>query len=622
MQGFSRGAVSAALILSLLVSPLVPAAASDDLIRTPTARQPDTGRAVAVIAVAGDMRAGYLTAVPLEGVGVTLRRTALADGSRTATADLEVIAVREGRSGPQAALGVRGLLGTDRATPYVVLGRRWWDLDISLGLGSGRFADGGGIAPPWGGPAVAPFGGVAWRPFGPAISFAAEYDPAGTAPSSTGGSGGRGRMPVNLGLSWRPLSWLNLSAALIRGDRAELRAAVLLQPPAGRHPDPPPAGRPQRPGGSSPATAERRIARALALEGIPPAGVSVAAAQQPGRTTVWLDRLPPGPPARAVGRVARVLAREAPPTVERFSVVLQPEGLDGTSVSVMRRDVERAMAARGSPAEIWLNADLAPVAEDAPATPSRWSFALTQSTRIDPAAMSFRPPALVAADLSGRWRSGSWLLSGGTRFDMRSRALGLTALYGGWVGSPGGGWHLRHAAGILDEAFAGHSAEALYRPHGARWATGLQADLVAERHDPLPGSLALGNRALLSVLAGAYLETPDAGGYVAVHAGRYLAGDPGFTVELSRSLPRGLRLDAHATVTGATRDRRDAGFGLTLHVPFGRPEPVPLDVSAQVALRTQPLGAGRRLDQPLPLYRMTGDASYGRIAASWPRLLD
>lgn len=617
MLDFLRGAVPAALLLALLAPA---AAASGDLIRTPTARQPDPGRAVAGVAVAGDMRTGYLTAVPLAGVGVTLRRTALADGSQAASADIEVIMAREGRTGPQAALGVRGLLGTDRAAPYVVLGRRWWDLDLSLGLGGGPFADSGGIAPPWGGPTVAPFGGVAWRPFGPAVSFAAEYDPRGIAPSSAGGRGGRGRLPVNLGLSWRPLSWLDLSAALIRGDRAEIRAAVLLQPPPERRPDPPPAGGPTRPGGSSPATAERRIARALTLEGIPPAGVSVVTAPpSSGRTTVWLDRLPAGPPARAVGRVARVLAREAPPAVERFSVVLRPDGLDGASVSVMRRDVERAMAARGSPAEIWLNADLSPAAGDAPAAPPRWDFALTQLTRIDPAAARFGTPALVAADLSGRWRSGPWLLSGGARFDARSGELGLNALYGGWMGSPGGGWHLRHAAGILDEAFAGHSAEALYRPHGARWAAGLQADLVAER---VAGSLAVGDQALLSVLAGAYLETPDAGGHVALHAGRYLAGDPGFTVELSRSLPRGLRLDAHATLTGATQGRRGAGFGVSLHVPFGRPGPVPLDVSARLAVRTEPVGTGRRLDQPLPLYRMTGGASYGRIVASWPRLLD
>ncbi|HEV7369780.1 YjbH domain-containing protein [Arenibaculum sp.] len=623
MSGLPRTIASTALLLALLLPATVPAAERDgvsgELIRTPTARQLEPGLAAAGAVIAGDMRAGYLTVVPFQGVAATLRRLELSDRSVAATADLELIVAREGRSGPQVAIGMRGLLGASDAAPYVVLGRRWWDLDFSLGVGGGRFADLDGILLPWSGQVVAPFGGVAWQPFGPALSFEAEYDPRGIAPAASGGRGGRGRLPLNLGLSWRPLRWLDLSAALVRGERAEMRVALLLQPPPERRAGPLRPQAPVRPGGSAPASAERRIARALTEYGMPATAVRVEARGAAPRTMVWLDRLPDGPPARTVGRVARVLAREAPPAVEWLTIVLQPEGLDGTSVSLMRRDVERAAAARGSPAEIWRNAEIGPVTEDAPAPASRWAFALTQRTRVDPASTGSRVPDLLAADLSGRWRSGPWLMAGEVRFDMRSREPGLNALYGGWTGSPGGGWHLRYSSGILEETFAGHSAEALYRPAGARWAAGLQADLVFER---LPGSVAVTDRPFLSTIASAYLETPDAQGYVAVHAGRYLAGDPGFTVELSRILPRGLRLDAHATLTQATQGRRGAVFGLNLTVPFGRADPLPLDVSAELTLGPATVGAGRRLDQPLPLYRMTGEGSYGRIVASWPRILD
>ncbi|HSK41334.1 MAG TPA: YjbH domain-containing protein, partial [Arenibaculum sp.] len=385
-------------------------------------------------------------------------------------------------------------------------------------------------------------------------------------------------------------------------------------------------------------TAERRLAHALAEVGLAPASVRVA----PPATTVWLDRLPRGPAARTVGRTARVMAREAPPEVELFEIVLRPDRLDGSTVGVLRGDLERAASHRGSPAELWRTARLEAVGEAAPSPPPRWSLRLTPRVEIDPAGPGGRVHKRAAADLGVRRHDGKWLLTGVVRFnlaadlaapdplvgpftirgdvaDHAALPVGLAELHSAWLWSPGKGWHLRYAGGLLEEMFGGHSAEVLLRPPGARWAVGLQADFVAKR--PSHASF-VGRVPLFSSMLGAYYESAGGDAHGALHLGRYLGGDRGATLELERRLPSGLTLRAHATWTDATAGRGGADIGFGMALPLGLPAAFPLDVTLEASFRRLGRDAGQRLDQPLPLYRLTGPGSYGRVAGSWRHVLE
>jgi hypothetical protein len=105
-----------------------------------------------------------------------------------------------------------------------------------------------------------------------------------------------------------------------------------------------------------------------------------------------------------------------------------------------------------------------------------------------------------------------------------------------------------------------------------------------------------------------------------LRAGRYLAGDLGSTIELSRLFDGGVRIGAYATLTNAGGHNFD--HGISIRVPIG---PLPLAGRALAPeITTRGLGrdAGQRVDQTLRLYDLTGAAGVGRIMGSWNRLLE
>ena len=164
--------------------------------------------------------------------------------------------------------------------------------------------------------------------------------------------------PVNAGMVWRPLPWIEAGAAFEQGHAAMLRASLMLD--AGRldsgapAKSPPPDHRSHARQRVKPRDAERRIQTALRSAGMPVQAVRIDDAQ----ATVWLDSVPDGPPARTAGRVARIMAARSPADVERLTVVLGPAELAGSAVSFLRADLERADRHAGSPAEIWRTAEL------------------------------------------------------------------------------------------------------------------------------------------------------------------------------------------------------------------------------------------------------------------------
>ena len=104
--------------------------------------------------------------------------------------------------------------------------------------------------------------------------------------------------------------------------------------------------------------------------------------------------------------------------------------------------------------------------------------------------------------------------------------------YGAWLWNPVSDWHTRISGGSLDEMFSGVEGEVLYRPFGARWAAGIDGDFVAKR---VPGNLIYvepGNFA--TAHANLHYESNDGLIHGVLRAGRYLAGDLGSTIELSR----------------------------------------------------------------------------------------
>lgn len=660
LAGFA-GLLAAALASPAAAAPSLTDSGGAGLLQVPSARMlpPDTLAAGA--AWTPLYRHGFVTLQALPDLEATLRQsTGIATherpGGQSGGLDLKLRLLREDAGRPEVSIGARSLFQTGgQAARYLVMSRRWFDTDWTLGIGWGRFAQGSLF-----GSRFSPIGGVEVRTPVAGLSLKADYTGDLLRAERAVHPGLSRPFPVNVGLAWRPLPWIEVGAGFEQGHSAMLRGTLVLDAagldgrpaaaPPGKDARPPLGARPAR---TTPRTAERRILAALRSGGMNARAVRVDGQE----TTAWLDEVPDGPPARAAGRAARIMAARAPAEVEMLTVVLGPAELNGTAVSILRADLERASRHAGSPAEIWRTAELNRAGStDPPPRPSgeRWDLTLTPRLEWSPAFRS-GPPAyratLDAAVVSGlaegfvtgaglRFNLGSDLARQptderdaclpGVRSDLARYADGVAVtadhLYAAWLWNPVSDWHTRLSTGHLDEMFGGWEGEVLYRPFGARWAAGIDADLVAKR---VPGNLIYYEaQGYASAHASLYYESGDGLIHGTLRAGRYLAGDVGATVELSRAFEGGVRIGAYATVTDAGAAAMDQG--ISIRIPLG-PLPGPLSGSlsgsgrgpaSEVAVRSLGRDAGQRVDQPLRLYDLTGRSGVGRVMGTWDRLLE
>lgn len=635
----------------------------------------------------GDLHRHYtISAQPLPWLEVTARNSAYPGyyGLTEPGLDLKLRVRREDERGPALVIGGRDVTGSGLDLPgkgrfageYVALSRRWWDLDLTLGMGWGTLGEGGQLRNPlrflggrfrrdrdpsawpatrgpkawFNGERVALFGGVEWHTPVDGLSLKLEssgdrfraqrQDEPGFDPGSR----------YSLGLSWRPASWADLGAAYEQGRRLMLRLSVRFDPAVDAdRPDRPPPGVGPRPSAGSALSADA-IALVARSRGLP-----VRSARIDGEiATLWLDPAGNGrmPLAREVGDAARLLADLAPPQVERLRVVTGAGGLDTASVTLLRRDLERAANHRGSAEEIWRTTQLATTA----APPPNWRPRLDLSTRL---VASFDLAELGTA-LAQRTHTDVMLraeplrglvLGGGLRINAPSdlqlldtnavpaaqpvrsdlpryadRPLALDHAYAAWLAEPAEGLTTRLSAGHLEEMYAGIGAEALLQPFAARWALGLDLNQVWKRRPESLLAFDHGDARGAGHLS-LYWESPGADTTTALRLGRYLGGDWGGTVEVMRRFDGGIGLSAHATWTegpdGAqSRFGGRMDWGLALVVPIAASGWLPVGGTVETAVRTLGRDAGQRLQQPLPLYDLRVPGGVGRLTGTWSKLLE
>lgn len=657
------------------------------LLQMPNARMAPDGSMSGGLTALGDLHRHYtISTQPLPWLEVTARNSAYPGyyGLTEPGLDLKLRLRREDERGPALVIGGRDVTGSGLDLPgkgrfageYIALSRRWWDLDLTLGMGWGTLGEAGHLRNPlrflggrfrrdrdpsawpttrgpkawFSGERVALFGGVEWHTPVDGLSLKLEssgdrfraqrQDEPGFDPGSR----------YSLGLSWRPASWADLGAAYEQGRRLMLRLSVRFDPAVDAdRPNRPPPGVGPRPSAGSALSADA-IALVARSRGLP-----VRAARIEGEVaTLWLDPAGSGrmPLAREVGDAARLLADLAPPQVERLRVVTGAGGLDTANITLLRRDLERAADHRGSAEEIWRTTQLAATADP----PPDWRPRLDLSTRLVAsfdlaelgtalAQRTYTDVMLRAEPLRGL------VLGGGLRVNAASdlqlldtnavppaqpvrsdlpryadRSLALDHAYAAWLAKPAEGLTTRLSAGHLEEMYAGVGAEALFQPFSSRWALGLDLNQVWKRRPESFLAIDRGD-ARGTGHASFYWEAPGAGTTTALRLGRYLGGDWGGTVEVMRRFDGGIGLTAHATWTegpdGAqSRFGGRMEWGLALVVPIAASGWLPVGGTVETAVRTLGRDAGQRLQQPLPLYDLRVPGGVGRLTGTWSHLLD
>lgn len=298
---------------------------------------------------------------------------------------------------PALAVGIQDIAGTGiYGGEYLVASKRFWDFDLTLGMGWGRlgtyadgnnpltdlwsgFADrsrdvGQGGTLRWGsyfrGEDISVFGGVEWTvppvdtPWGvldglrAKVEFSGDRlrDERGGYPANTVNLGGYAQARVNAGLQWSN-DWLDLGAHWVNGTDLVLRASLRMDPqdpPRAPLPAPPAmAARPE--GGSAEAQdAAPRIFAALREAGL--RGRAVAIEGEEARIAVSGGRY--RTLAQVAGRVVRAAQPFLPRQVERVVIAWSRDGLEIARLMVLRSAMEAAARGHGSAEEIFATATL------------------------------------------------------------------------------------------------------------------------------------------------------------------------------------------------------------------------------------------------------------------------
>ncbi|WP_109123767.1 YjbH domain-containing protein [Dyella sp. C11] len=567
---------------------------------------------------------------------------------------------------PDLSVGARDIGGTGLFSgEYVVMNKRLGPLDVSLGMGWGYVGARGDITNPFSiisdkfkvrpttdgtgrfssntyfrGPAAL-FGGVSYQTPWDWLVLKAEYD-GNDYKHEPQHNNQPQNSPINVGAVFRPSHNLDLSVGYERGNTVMFGLTLHANVAQGTGPtkllDPP---LPQRSAGTVGQAPEQVDWASVARELHDNAGIQVSSITRRGSEVVVTgEQQRYLYDAKAVGRASRVLDNHLGQGVDWFTVAAQQEGLTTAETSVHRprfeelidHDIDLSDFRRG----VEQNAPTPrneEVLYTAPIKRVDQSFALTygqnlggpnafllyQISAIYNVDVHFTPnlwwSGVLAADLVDNYDKFTYDAPSDlprVRTDVRkyvtsstitmpifqltqTRQLGQD-LYGMAYG------------GMLESMFGGVGGEVLYRPFGERWAIGTDVNWVKQRGYDQDFSF-----------RGYHVVTGHVTGYfnmgykdvtVAISAGRYLAGDWGATVDVSREFTNGVRMGAYATKTNVSAQQFGEGSfdkGIYISIPFDLM--LPRSTMTRAAFVWDPLirDGGASLNKRYTLYSLTSD---------------
>lgn len=598
--------------------------------------------------------------------------------------DVSLRLLRESTYAPSVVLGFQDILGTGiYQAEYIVATKTFAeDFRLTAGLGWGRFGTYGSLGSPFGerpaidvgqggnvnfkqlfrGP-VAPFAGVAWRA-NDRLTVKAEYSSDAYVQETANGSLDR-RSPFNFGVDYKITEGTTVSAGYLYGSEIGFQLNFALNPtrpayPSGREGAPAPVRLRPTPqenpeswdtawvtDGETVPALEGIIATALAEDGILLDGISLEG--NIARLSIRNTRFRPQP--EAIGRTTRLLTRALPASVSTFQIALATEdGLPTTAVTLNRSDVEQLENADA--AAIFARAQI----EDARALPPIQPSALVTTRRFrwslapDVVLGLFDPDQPVRGELNLRLAAEADLAPGLVVSGAISKELignldeieresdsslprvrsdialyekegdpALEHLTMAWYSRPAPEIFSRVTVGYLEPMFGGVSGEVLWRPVDSRLALGVEVNYAQQRDF----DQRFGFRDYSVVTGHGSIYYQFNRGYNArLHVGRYLAGDVGATLALSRRFDNGWEVGAYVTKTDVTAEEFGEGSfdkGIELTIPFDWFTGRPTRNRAEAVFRSLARDGGAILDVRGRLYDRVRDSDQQTLEANWGR---
>jgi len=554
--------------------------------------------------------------------------------------DFRLRLMEETASRPQVALGMMDFGGTGLfSSEFLVASKRFGDFDWSLGMAWGILGSSGNVTNPFaeisdkaktrtvgsvsGGEAnasaffrgpAALFGGLQYHTPWDKWVLKAEYD-GNNYQNEPSSNTQRQRTPLNLGLVYRYHPSLDVSFGVERGDKIMLgftmhtQVAKLYAPKIADQPTP----RVQR---ARPTVDPLWIATVVDLGAMSTWGVKRIDQQgnvlqvvfESAGGTHWDER---------IERIAAVLHRDAPASVDVFELIFEEQGFVLTE-RVIQRDrwaEQNTSLVVGSKRKPSISprppSGLAPstsgqgLSAKEPLwerTPGRFGYALVPSWQQNIGgpdgfvlfrvglATPFRFRIQENLSISGaaslnifdnydKFRYDGPSLLPRVRTNMRQymtdSRLNIPNLQLTQFGALGANNYYSVYGGYLEPMFGGVGAEWLHRPWHGPLAFGVDVNYVQQRDfDQFFGFDKAGTQTGYRVATGhatAYWDTGWNDTHVRLSVGRYLARDVGATLDLSRTFKNGVAVGAWATRTDVSAAKFGEGSfdkGMYLRIPF------------------------------------------------------
>lgn len=326
----------------------------------------------------------------------------------------------------------------------------------------------------------------------------------------------------------------------------------------------------------------------------------------PDRATIRVRNVRYGQESQALGRVLRILAQTMPASIEVFEVIFTVNGLDASQIQISRTELESLHPEVNPTQPTLAGVDVLPAnPATAPVTMRIWGTQRNTLTYgIDPyiETFLFDPESpirgAIGVEAFARYEfgqgfvgdgliriplisnlSGSRIVDGvqpGGPFPVRSQLafynqqsdIRLERLTLSHYGHIWGDFYSRVSVGYLERMFAGVSGEVLWQPVDSRIGVGLELSHVWRRD--FDGGFGLQDYTTTTGHLSVYF--PLWGDFTGqVDFGRYLAGDYGGTLRVTREFENGWRVGAYATLTDVTFDEFGEGSfdkGIEITVPL------------------------------------------------------
>lgn len=566
---------------------------------------------------------------------------------------------------PALAIGINDFIGTGiYGSEYIVATKALRpDVAVTVGLGWGRLAGVGGFDSPFGthfaerpprdlgqgGQVmqnaifkgdVAVFAGVEWQindQFGVTVEYSSDAYPYDDRVSFTR------RSPVNLGLTYAPRTDLQFGLSYLYGSELAGQFTYHInpqRPPWGSGLDQAPMPVAVVP--KAPVLQRSVLDRQLTAEGLRLQSIS----QDGDLLVIAIENTRYVASAQAIGRAARILTARAPSGVNRYAITLVANGIAGPTTHLNREDlIIHEFALDGAAATLanvrFVSTPTQPEGTPPPFAyrispyvtpnifdpdnPLRADFGVALDVAWAPApnfalAGSFRQKIGGNLDQTTR-RSNSVLPKVRSNFALYEREgdLDIISLTGVWYGQPAPTVTTRVSFGLLEQMFGGISAEVLWTPTNSPFAFGLEVNHVRQRG--YDDDFAFLEYEVTTGHASAYWDM-GRGYHAQIDAGRYLAGDWGTTLHLTRKFHNGWSIGAFATLTDVSfEDFGEGSFdkGITIEIPLSWLSGTPRRDSLERTIRPVTRDGGARLNIEGRLYDVTRPLGREAITDSWGR---